>query len=283
MKFGVNVANFGEYADARLLADLARDAESSGWDGFFVWDHIAWTGEEAMVDPWVALAAIATSTRRIRIGPMVAALPRRRPAKLAREAVSLDHLSEGRLILGVGLGFHDREEFEDLGESSDLRARAGALDESLDVITGLWRGERFSFAGKHFTVNEALFLPEPVQRPRIPIWVAGTWPIKAPFRRAARWDGVFPRTVDAAGNGLTLEQIREMVRFIGAVRGESVHARSGPYEVVRAGCTTGDDREADARVIRDSAAAGVTWWHEFTRGLSVPQTRERIRRGPPAP
>src|SRR5215203_1024282 len=108
VRYGVSVPNFGVGVDARAITELAREAEEAGWDGFFLWDHLlAFSpGSVPVVDPWVALTAVALSTSRLRLGPMVTPLPRRRPVKLARETVSLDHLSGGRLILGVGIGAH---------------------------------------------------------------------------------------------------------------------------------------------------------------------------------
>lgn len=184
MQYAVSLPNFDVHADPRVLARLARDAEAAGWDGFFIWDHILFDpyGGIALSDPWVALAAIALGTERIRIGTMVTPLPRRRPWKLAREAVSLDHLSGGRLILGVGLGDPVREEFAWLGEETDNRVRAKKLDEGLAIVTGLWSGEKFAYEGEQYQVKETIFLPRPVQSPRIPIWVAGAWPTR---RRSA--------------------------------------------------------------------------------------------------
>ena len=139
VRFGISVPNFAEYADPRLLTALAREAEAAGWDGFFLWDHIlierSW--RMPMADPWVALAAIAAATERIRLGPLVTPLARRRPWKVARETVTLDHLSGGRTILGVGLGHPPEAEYAAFGEEPDARVRALKLDEGLDVLTGL--------------------------------------------------------------------------------------------------------------------------------------------------
>ena len=177
MRFGLIVQMTGSLGYPQPLARLAREAEAAGWDGFFIWDVFG--GDSAapapVVDPWIALAAIAATTERIRFGPMVTPLPRRRPWKLAREAASLDQLSGGRLILGVGIGTPP-EEFARFGEQVDPRIRAEMLDEGLEVLTGLWSGEPFSFQGRHYRVEEATLLPRPVQQPRIPIWVGGTWP-----------------------------------------------------------------------------------------------------------
>jgi alkanesulfonate monooxygenase SsuD/methylene tetrahydromethanopterin reductase-like flavin-dependent oxidoreductase (luciferase family) len=177
VKRGIDVAPFGELADPRVLADLAVAAEAHGWDGFFVWDHITYRAPvRAVADPWVALAAVACATNRLRIGPMVTPLSRRRVHKVARETVTLDLLSSGRLTLGVGLGSSRNGELEPFGEVADPRARARLLDQGLDDLLGYWAGE---------------FEPAPVQRPRIPVWVAGQWPNRRPVRRALRFDGLF--------------------------------------------------------------------------------------------
>ena len=164
-----------------------------------------------MVDPWVALSAIALSTRRIRIGTTVTPLPRRRPWKLAREAASVDHLSGGRLILGVGIGGGEAE-WGAFSEETDLRKRGAMLDEALEILVGLWSGKRFHFEGAHYSIKETFFLPTPLQKPRIPIWVGAVWPNKPPLRRAASWDGVFP-LFDAEEVEEELTQLEEVVHY----------------------------------------------------------------------
>ena len=177
-KRGIFVAPFDELASPDLLMELAVRAEGLGWDGFFLWDHIRYRAPtRAVLDPWVALSAIAVATERIRLGPLVTPVSRRRPHKLARETITLDHLSRGRLTLGVGLGSDNNGELEPFGEEADPKTRARLLDEGLDKLAGYWAGE---------------FEPVPVQRPRIPVWVAGRWPNRRPLRRAAKWDGLFP-------------------------------------------------------------------------------------------
>ena len=170
------VAPFDELADARLLAELARDAEHAGFDGFFLWDHVAYRPPvNAILDPWICLAAIALATERVAIGPLVTPLARRRIPKLARETVTLDRLSGGRLVLGAGLGSDRSGEFELPGEEPDPRARAGALDDGLAELQRLWSG---------------VFEPQPAGR--IPIWLAARWPNRRPVRRAVRFGGLFP-------------------------------------------------------------------------------------------
>jgi alkanesulfonate monooxygenase SsuD/methylene tetrahydromethanopterin reductase-like flavin-dependent oxidoreductase (luciferase family) len=176
-KRGIFVAPFDELVEPRLLAELAQRAEADGWDGFFVWDHVRYRPPvQAVADPWVALAAIAYATEKLRLGPMVTPLSRRRIHKLARETVTLDHLSRGRLTLGVGLGSTRSGELEPFGEVADAGERAKLLDQGLERLTAFWGGE---------------FEPVPLQRPRIPVWAAARWPNRRPVRRAARWDGLF--------------------------------------------------------------------------------------------
>lgn len=179
-KRGLFVPPFDELADPRTMVDLARRAEASGWDGFYLWDHVNYTrqGVRAVADAWICLAAIAGATERLRIGPMVTPLSRRRVQKVARETATLDRLSDGRLTLGVGLGVEGNGELEPFGEEVDARRRAELLDQGLDRLASFWAGE---------------FRPEPVQSPRIPVWVAGRWKTRRrPLERAARWDGFFP-------------------------------------------------------------------------------------------
>jgi alkanesulfonate monooxygenase SsuD/methylene tetrahydromethanopterin reductase-like flavin-dependent oxidoreductase (luciferase family) len=281
MRFGISFSTIGPYSDVRLLADLAREAEDAGWDGCFVWDHIQVGWLETVADPWIALTAIALATKRIRVGTLVTPLFRRHPWKLARETVTLDHLSQGRLILGVGLGSDLFGEISAFGGPLDDRVRAQMLDEGLAVLTGLWSGKPFSFSGKHFKVNDTCFLPAPVQLPRIPIWVAGTWPRRPPFRRAARYDGVIPVTGDIR-SALSAADLSELIDYI-------LQHRAGEaqdlYDVVYSAGTTGAgaSSDQDREIIAPYAAAGATWWLESTLPWerSPGQTRDRIHRGPP--
>ncbi len=288
MRYGVYVPNFGPYGDARVLADLAYEAEEVGWDGFFLWDQVSKSTltptVDPMVDPWIALTAIALRTRTIRLGTLVTPLPRRRPWMVARETVSLDHLSEGRLIFGVGAGggYYD---FEALGEVSDAKALASLLDEGLEVLTGLWSGERYSHEGIAYHIKEAQFLPRPFKSPRIPIWVANLWPSRAPLRRAARWDGIVPigRDLPLAAM-LTPEDMQEIVLSVTSQPGYTT-----PFEVVHMGITDGTDTALDREVVAAYQQVGVTWWVEKIlpelRGSwsewPLEAMRTRIRRGPP--
>jgi alkanesulfonate monooxygenase SsuD/methylene tetrahydromethanopterin reductase-like flavin-dependent oxidoreductase (luciferase family) len=282
MRYGISVPNFADYGDVRLLAELAYEAEEAGWDGFFLWDHMVFdTGwHPANVDPWVAMTAIALRTSRIRFGPMVTPVARRRPWKLARETVTLDQLSGGRLIFGVGLGDPADVDYGLFGEDTDARIRAKKLDEGLDVLAGLWSGQPFSYSGTHFQIQETVFLPPPVQSPRIPIWAAGWWPNKPPMRRAARWDGVFPLKLTGDGRPamLTPDDLRQIIAYITEHR-----TSAGPFDVVIAGDTPAGDTAHVRDVLAPYAEAGVTWWLESLDSIagSLEPLRARIRQGPP--
>jgi alkanesulfonate monooxygenase SsuD/methylene tetrahydromethanopterin reductase-like flavin-dependent oxidoreductase (luciferase family) len=277
VRFALDFPICGEYSQPRLLAELARQAEDAGWHGCFVWDHIHVGDGEPVADPWITLAAIAAKTARIRLGPLITPLFRRHPWKVARECVTLDHLSEGRLILGIGLGSDTFGEISTFGGPLDDRIRAAMLDEGLAIIIGLWSGAQFSFSGRHYRVKEAQFLPTPLQTPRIPIWIAGTWPRKAPFRRAAHYDGAVPVIGDFA-NSLTPAGLAQLLEFVRRSRANHTH-----FDVVQFGITSGDS-DRDRKIITPYARAGATWWVEsiVPAHQSLAEVRSRIRRGPPA-
>lgn len=288
MYYGISIPQCAAFGDVRKLMELGQAAERAGWDGFFVWDSVLFDNFwHPVVDPWIALAAIAATTERIRLGPLVTALPRRRPWKVAREALSLDQLSGGRAILGVGLGSPLEWEYAAFGEESDSRIRAEKLDEGLEILLGLWSGEPFRFSGKHYQLAEMRFLPTPVQQPRIPIWVAGTWPNRAPLRRAARFDGVVP--IKTTGH-LSPDEWRELLAYVREVRTEAT-----PITGVAMG-VTGRMTPAEARAkVAAYAQAGCSWWVEdispYGYGLpwhsgawpadAAPFLEDRIRQGPP--
>ncbi|MFQ5552879.1 MAG: LLM class flavin-dependent oxidoreductase [Thermoplasmata archaeon] len=280
MRYGLTLPNFGQFFDPRVVANLAREAEQAGWDGFFLWDHMLYDGRpRPIADPWVALAAVAENTSHIRLGTLVTPIARRRPWKLARETVSLDHLSRGRLILGVGLGAPGDVEFGSFGEDPDPVVRGEKLDEGLDVLTGLWSGGPFRYRGDHFRVDEVVFEPSPVQTPRIPIWVGGVWPRKGPFRRAARWDGVFPlkRTKEELHGPPTPADVREILAYIMEHR-----TTSASFDLVVGGETLREDPKRDAEMVGAFADAGATWWLEGPGGgEDLDYTQELIPQGPP--
>jgi alkanesulfonate monooxygenase SsuD/methylene tetrahydromethanopterin reductase-like flavin-dependent oxidoreductase (luciferase family) len=288
MKFALYLPNLGPYADARTLANLARDAEQAGWDGFFIWDHIARDFLIEVVDPWVSLAAIAMTTKHLRIGALVTPMPRRRPWMLAKETAALDHLSRGRLVFGVGIGTGRSSEWANFGEEIDPKTRGQMLDEGLDIITGLWTGQPFNYRGDHYQIAESQFLPATLQQPRIPIWVAGYWPNKVPMRRAARWDGVFPLE---RGNSLGIASLATFKAAVSYVNDQRAGlGLEGPFEYVHRG-TTDPDRGQAIDTAAQFAEAGATWWLEhmaptmfgsdWLEEWPVEQMHEHIVQGPP--
>ena len=286
MKFGLSIGNFAEYADARLVASVAREAEAAGWDGVFVWDHLVFVKDWRLPvgDPWTILTAIALSTERVRLGPMVTPLPRRRPQMVARQTATLDRLSSGRLILGVGLGEPAEDEFATFGEPADRATRAAMLDEGLQVLSALWGGGAVNHRGRFYTVDDVTFLPTPAQSPRIPVWVAATIGHDRPLLRAARWDGVHPVKYAEDGEDLApdpedMAALRSRILALRAEAGLSTE----PYDLVGSGDMLGTGRAAQTAMCRELADAGATWWLHFVtpRSGSVGDHLAAIRDGPP--
>lgn len=243
MRHALFLPPFNELADPSLVAELAAEAEAEGWDGVFVWDHMAYSPPvRDIADPWITLAAIACATDTLRLGPMVTPLPRRRPAKVAREVATLDVLSNGRVTLGVGIGDDGAGEFSGTGEQSDAKIRGAMLDESLDVLKAAWSGEQVQHRGRHYVLDGLTLRPTPVQEPRPPVWVAVRFGNTAPLRRAARYDGMFPINIDHPDN---LSEIgAELARF----RPQD----AGPFDVAVGGRPGTDWAPYEQ--------AGATWW-----------------------
>ncbi len=261
--------------DVHTALACAQEAEAAGWDGFFVWEAV-WS-----TDAWVLLGAIAARTTRIRLGTMLTPISRMRPWKLASETATLDNLSRGRLILSVGLGAVDTG-FEAFGEVTDRQTRAELLDEGMDILTGLWGGQPFTYQGKHYQIRELKFPhppPPPVQSPRIPIWVVGAWPRQRSMRRALRWDGLLPAKLNDQGKfeALTPDDIRDMKAYIDQNR-----PLTTPFDIVVEGTTPGDDPKGAAAEVRRWGEAGATWWIEAMWDMpDADRTLARIRQGPP--
>jgi hypothetical protein len=270
------------HGDARTAAEYAREAEKAGWDGFFVWEPV-WG-----IDAWITLTAAVLRTKRIRLGTMLTPVSRMRPWKLASETATLDQLSNGRVILAVGLGAIDSG-FTAFGEVTDRKTRAELLDEGLDILTGLWRGQPFHYEGRHYHVKETDFLPPPppVQKPRIPIWVVGAWPSEKSMRRVLRYDGLLPQVLkpirgDSHGaRQASLKELREMVAYVHENRKETT-----PFDVIVEGQTPGRAPKKAAATVQPWADAGATWWIEAMweaigkRG-GLKSTLKRIHQGPP--
>ncbi len=265
VRYALFLPVFDELADARTVASLAAAGEEAGWDGVFVWDHIAYRAPvREVADPWVVLSAAACATERVRLGPMVTPLARRRPVKLAREVATLDRLSGGRLVLGVGLGGDGSRELSATGEEPDDKVRGRMLDEGLDVLREVWTGEVVHHRGDHYVVDGLQLLPTPVQRPGPPVWVALRYGNRAPLRRAAQHDGVFPIEVEHP------DQLAE-------IRSQIEELRSGDmrsYDLVVGGPPGTDPAPY--------AAAGATWWTvSFPVGTTAAQVRGVLSDGPP--
>ena len=247
---------------------VAAEAEEAGWHGVFVWDHLCWREPVRQVgDPWITLAAIAAATEQVRLGPMVAALPRRRPAKVAREGATLDRLSRGRLTLGVGIG-SDRfgGELSKTGEQLDDRLRGQMLDESLKILAAAWSGEPVHHRGEHYIVEGIRFLPRPVQRPGVPVWIAGFQGNLKPMRRAARFDGFFPANLEHP------DQLAEITAALADLRQDNL-----PYDIA-VGLPLGVDPLPYTH-------AGATWWlpEIAPEAASLDAVRGVLRDGPLPP
>ena len=214
MRFGLFLPIFDELADPAVLADLAARAEASGWDGVFLWDHVVYRAPiESATDPWIAMAAMATATSRVRLGPMVTPLARRRPWIVARQLVALDHLSGGRMVFGAGVGRDvSGGELSRFGEELDDRGRAAMLEEALAIVTGLLSGEPVDHDGERYRVDSVRFLPRPVQ-PHLPVWLGARFGNARPIRRAARFDGLFVVDCDRP------DQLPEVLELVRAERG----------------------------------------------------------------
>lgn len=278
MKYGIVLPLSGIDGNVERLVEYAHIAEEEGWDGVFLEDYIVyWGAQGTTYDPWLALTAIALRTQRIHLGITVTPLPSRLPWKLAREAITLDHLSHGRLILGFGLG--DAQDCH-FGEITDEKQRAMMLDEGLEILNGLMSGQPFSYQGAYYQVHDITFRPGPIQTPRVPIWLGGYWPRKAPALRAACWDGFCPAKVpDEHSDGyIKPADIRAIKTMI-----EEHRTSSAPFDLAAGGNSDGSDSGKARAHVEAYREAGATWWIEFV--LPDPgeaeQALARIKQGPP--
>ena len=284
MRFSINVPNFGDFADAGAVARVASAAEAAGWDGLFLWDHVVHDKrhQRSFGDPWMLLTAAALATTRIKLGPMVTPVARRRPQQLARQVSTLDNLCGGRVIFAAGLGGPIEDEYGSFGEPTDPRVLAERLDEGLYLLDRYWSGESVTHEGRHYHVRDVTLLPRPLQRPRVPVWIGGFWPHRAPMRRAARWDGAAPLFLSAAhGHPPPVDEVRDLVAYVGAQRDGGT---GRPFEVVLGGASP--TNAADARdLLGPVAEAGATWWDERWRHDEEFERLEpvlrRIEAGPP--
>lgn len=277
-RFAIGVPNVGPFADAAWLGGLAARAEDTGWDGVFVWDHLLYHNPGwPVVDPWVALTCAAIATSRVRLGVLMAALPRYRPWRLAKTVATLDQISNGRMVFGAGLGSIPAE-YEAFGEDPAPRKRAARLDESLQVMNAAWQGAPLNHQGEQLSIDAPAMLPRPVQRPRVPVWLGGRWPARRPFIRAAEWDGVMPTHEDFPhGTTMPPDQLGEIVNFVRGAR-----ASTEPFDVVMEGESSNDTNCASEQ-IGPYVDLGLSWWVEklgWWRG-DLSRNLQRIDAGPP--
>jgi Luciferase-like monooxygenase len=279
MKYALCLPNAG-VCDPRTLGELAKLAQDAGWDSLFIEDYIVYQAQDIPTyDPWVCLASIALQTETIRLGTLVSPPSRRRPWKLAAEAVSIDHLSGGRLTLGVGLGDTTEPGFTAVGEELDARVRAELLDESLAIMDGLWQGEPFRFEGKHFSVDNLTLKPAPVQAPRIPIWVGGGWPNAGLRRRLPKWDGscAYKHPVDKGGD-MTPDDVWELAGLVRRERGSM-----DSYDIAVGGRRRADDWSREREHIAAVEEAGATYWMEWAPPGGLNEMRAMASREPLRP
>jgi hypothetical protein len=276
LKFGIVIP----YGSARQASDLAHIAEESGWDGVFLGDAI-WCE-----DPLIRLTAAAMTTRRIRLGTMVIPAPLRSPWTLASQCLAIDHLSEGRLILGLATGatWMGWQGFPDL--VLDTKGRVEILEEMVDVLTKMFHSDQFDYAGKHLRVKLSAvdprhYPPPTIQQPRVPLWIPGVWPRMKSMRRVLKCDGLFPAKMDPAGQfcEVSVDDLAQIKAFLDANQARA--AQGGPFDIVIEG-KTGDLTQTQVQdKLAPFAAAGMTWWIESTWGNTEEKTLDRIRHGPP--
>ena len=275
LKYGLLMPHGGPSLNTpQKITDYAVMAEDAGWDGFFIWDSIS----KMAVDPWITMANIASKTTKIKFGPMVTPIARRRPWMIAKALISLDQLSDGRVIFGAGLG--DDPVFDAIGELTSKKMRAEQFDEGLKVLDALLKGEKVSHKGEYYALKDVEF-ENGVQQPRIPIWMGGLWPAKAPFRRAAKWDGMMPHTVRSVtpGERLELDEVEEIMAYINDHRVGSMD----DFDMVMLSYLPEDKKEAE-ELVKRYYNKGVSWWvesvHEW-KAESMDELKRRIQVGPP--
>lgn len=275
MRYGISAAPLGEFAEPGRLVEVAQAAEAAGWDALLVWDHLAYVWGVPSADPWVVLAAAAQATARLRLGTAVTPLPRRRPAVVAGAVATLDRLSGGRVIFGVGLGGVP-EEFTVFGEPAATADRAAMLDEGLEVVTSLWSGQPVRHTGRFYQVDGVTMAPLPVQRPRVPVWIGGT--SRSARRRAARWDGWIIACDDDQGRMIVPPA--DVAAAAAAVTALRPACDDDRFDIAVTGVSAGpDDQVATAY-----AQAGATWWleHIYGRRGSHASMLARVSAGPPS-
>lgn len=279
MKYAISLPNGGTCGQPKQLAKFASMAEAAGWDAIFLEDYIIWQGHNNVptYDPWVSLAAMAVRTKTIRLGTMVTPVARRRPWKLARETVSLDHLSGGRLILGVGVGETRIDtSFTRFGEETEARPRAAMVDEALEVLARLWSGKRFTHDGRFYHLRNVRFLPRPLQRPRIPVWIGGVWPRPGAVQRALRWDGACLYKLPPEEE-FTPQDVSDLAALVRTRRKSKT-----PFDIVVGHAVWQREKDIgrERAHIESLAEAGATWWSEYVPPDTQKTMARYISKGP---
>ena len=280
LAYGVFLPPFDEFAEPKRLVALAQSAEQAGWDGLYLWDHMLTIPGMAVADSFIMAAAIAQATDRIRLGMLVTPLARRRPWVLARQTATLDRLSEGRLVVGVGLGHDGWREFSSFsGEIMDPVERSFSLDDSLEILRRLWSGEPAEFEGKRIWVNTTAFLPRPVQQP-VPVWVACRWPNRRPIARAARYQGCFPLFDQG---GLEIPGLPEPQQVAALRTRLFEHGAAADIDIVCSGVSWPARANELSSRFAALEEAGMTWWLEsFGRGEPpAAEVEAVVAAGPP--
>ncbi|MDH5403553.1 MAG: LLM class flavin-dependent oxidoreductase [Candidatus Heimdallarchaeota archaeon] len=273
MKFGIFIPTMGKYADPIQVVEFAKLAENSGWDGVFVPDHIMHGGSNPWLDANIMMAAIASNTKTIMIGSCITPVARRQPWQLAKELATLDVLSGGRIILGVGIGAPPSDftsfgmEYKNMGEK---------LDEALEIVDLCWKGEIFDYDGNHYQLKDVRLLPVPIQQPRIPILIGGRWPGNKPFIRGAKWDGMMPISKQWP-EALTIEELRELTSFVNHERIK--HSDKKGELIIQLETSEMDNKN----LLSSFNEIGVTWvlFSISPRKGSIEIMREKILEGPP--
>jgi alkanesulfonate monooxygenase SsuD/methylene tetrahydromethanopterin reductase-like flavin-dependent oxidoreductase (luciferase family) len=274
LKFGFVIPG----GDAKTIPKLAVAAEKAAWDGVFYYDGISIKGVD-IYSSWPMLAAIAVSTSKVRIGSFLTAVARRNPWELALEATTVDHLSNGRLTIPVGLGTLDDGGYTNVGLPVDRKSRAERLDEGLAILEGLWSGKSFGFRGKHFDMEKMALRPRPLQRPRVPIWVVGAWQREKSLRRALRFDGIIPTKISESGKRgeITPEDVASIREYAKKRRKSNKH-----FDIIVEGRKFKKDLKKPIGIVRSFENAGATWWVDSLWDYkNTGEVEEMINRGPP--
>ncbi len=273
IKYGIALP----YLTPRKVADLAQQAEEHGWDGCFLGDAI-WCE-----DPLIGLAAAAMTTNRVRLGTLVTPVPLRRPWRLASASLALDHLSDGRLTLGLAMGavWMGWHAFPD--EVADTKARAAMLDETIDILTLMYRSKPFDYDGQFYQLkltelDEMYYPSRSVQKPRVPLWCAGVWPRPKSMQRVLRCDGIIVEKLNAAGEPeeVTPEDIRQIEAYVREER-----SMTTPFDIVTIGKSGGLNEQQVEDKLMPWIEAGITWWIEGMWEETEEATLQRIRQGSP--